>query len=232
MSNQKKKLIGKVIISGTIEVMTGLAIGGNASGIEIGGMDNPVIKTYNGKPFIPGSSLKGKLRALLAKAAGSKSVKHDLGLEGDFKHLAKMFGVGAADIEERGEALLKVRDAYLKSKPDGAESFTEEKMENSINRVTGKANPRPHERVLPGTIFDMELCLDVYNEEKAEEHLKLIDLAFQLLNEDYLGGGGTRGNGRVKATPVIGKYLNIKEMKLEPDDSKQIVKYEFLKSNA
>jgi len=65
------KLLGKIIIKGTIETLTGLHIGGSKSSLNIGGVDNNVIKTVKGKPYIPGSSLKGKLRSLLAKKAGS-----------------------------------------------------------------------------------------------------------------------------------------------------------------
>lgn len=207
-------LKGKLLITGTIKVKTGLAIGGNKSGIDIGALDNPVIKYKKGNkslPYIPGSSLKGKLRALLAKVAGTKDENADKKLQGtdsQFKHLAVVFGY-APDKEDlsRGEALLKVRDCFLGK--NAIEDLTEEKMENSINRITGKANPRPLERVLPDTVFDLDLCLDVYNEKDAKEHLKLLDLAFQLLNQDYLGGGGSRGNGRVEIKSKIEQYLEI-----------------------
>ncbi|MDI6832652.1 MAG: type III-A CRISPR-associated RAMP protein Csm3 [Bacteroidales bacterium] len=219
------KLSGKIIISGEIIVQTGLAIGGNKAGIEIGALDNPVIKTHKGIPFIPGSSLKGKLRSLLARAAGSDSVESDIeifNLSNDelknkniqpiYKHIAPLFGYGAGEGKiqgnadktaenrnnRKGEALLKVRDAFIKQETDGNEKFTEEKMENSIHRVTGVANPRPIERVLPGTVFSLDMYLDVYNNEDALQQLELLDLAFQLLTDDYLGGGGSRGNGKVE----------------------------------
>lgn len=232
-------LKGKLLITGTIKVKTGLAIGGNKSGIDIGALDNPVIKYKKGNkslPYIPGSSLKGKLRALLAKVAGTKDENADKKLQGtdsQFKHLAVVFGY-APDKEDlsRGEALLKVRDCFLGK--NAIEDLTEEKMENSINRITGKANPRPLERVLPDTVFDLDLCLDVYNEDDAKEHLKLLDLAFQLLNQDYLGGGGSRGNGRVEAELRIKEYLkvDIKEKKLKSDtDTFKSVCFSNVKSN-
>jgi CRISPR-associated protein Csm3 len=232
----KTKLLGKIIISGEIIVKTGLAIGGNKAGIEIGALDNPVIKTHHGVPYIPGSSLKGKLRSLLARAAGSDSVKRDVeiskstndalekkGIQPIYKHIAPLFGYGAGEIKiqedadqteqteqteqtaenrsnRKGEALLKVRDAFLKKEKNGNEKFTEEKMENSIHRLTGVANPRPIERVLPETVFSLDMYLDVYDIEEAQQHLQLLDLAFQLLTDDYLGGGGSRGNGKVELT--------------------------------
>lgn len=210
------KLVGKLIIKGEMSVKTGLAIGGSKSGIEIGALDNPVIKTNRGIPYIPGSSLKGKLRTLLARAAGSKNVKEDVKLsenkENKFRHIVSLFGFGANDGEGSGEALLKVSDAFLKESENAEvreKNYTEEKMENSINRLTGAANPRPIERVNPDTLFEIELCLDVYENQETQEQLNLLKLAFQLLEADYLGGGGSRGNGRVSFNHFSTKYLKI-----------------------
>lgn len=218
-----KKLIGKIIINGTIEVVTGLSIGGNKSGIDIGGKDNPVIKIRKGnneQPYIPGSSLKGKLRSLLAKVAGTENVKQDVALiknGGDYGELAIVFGYGAneekSEQKEGGEALLKVRDAYIYNMGEKTE-FTEDKTENTINRLTGDANPRSLERVLPETKFELDMCLDVYDENSAEKHLQLISLGIKLLNNDYLGGGGTRGNGRIKVTPSISHYYKVSDVDL------------------
>ena len=223
-TTKKMRLEGKLLIGGTITVKTGLSIGGSKSGIDIGALDNPVIKYKKGNkdvPYIPGSSLKGKLRALLAKVAGSANEKEDKKLmdtdnNSDFKHLARVFGYAPGADDASGEALLKVRDCFLVSESLGE---TEEKMEKSIDRITGKANPRPIERVLPETVFEIDMCLDVYGEEEAKEHLQLIDLAFELLNQDYLGGGGTRGNGRVKTNVEVREYLKINGQKkmLETD---------------
>ena len=207
--NNLQPLIGKIIITGTIEVITGLAIGGSKSGIDIGALDNPVIKTHKNVPYIPGSTLKGKLRALLAKVAGTANERADKALmngSSEFKHLATVFGFAPENSDSTaGEALLKVRDSFVK----GGKATTEEKMENSIDRIKGTANPRPLERVVPETVFILDLCLDVYSEELAMEHLKLLDLSFELLKQDYLGGGGTRGNGRVGIQAYIEKFWQI-----------------------
>ena len=64
---------GKVVIRGRIKALTGLHIGAQRDVSEIGGIDNPVIKDpHTGLPYIPGSSLKGKLRSLFEVFTNSK----------------------------------------------------------------------------------------------------------------------------------------------------------------
>jgi CRISPR-associated protein Csm3 len=236
--NNTEKLIGKIIITGNITVKTGLAIGGNKSGIDIGGLDNPVIKTYQGIPYIPGSSLKGKMRALIARVAGTRNVSDDVSKMSDpkneYRHLATIFGFGANDAnnkEKSGEALLKVRDSYVENSCEKV-VLTEEKTENQIDRVTGKANPRPIERVVHGTIFKMEMCLDVYDENKSKEYLKLILLAINLLKQDYLGGGGTRGHGRVDIDKIEYQYYEVIKKELEKHDKVDTIENIFKKDES
>ncbi|KAF0248014.1 MAG: hypothetical protein FD167_2582, partial [bacterium] len=72
------QLIGTVTLPGKIRCMTGLHIGSTDAGYEIGGMENAVIRNpYDGFPYIPGSSLKGKLRSLLEWFEGSISPSGD-----------------------------------------------------------------------------------------------------------------------------------------------------------
>ena len=68
-----KQLIKKIKIQTSITLVTGLHIGGSSENVEIGGIDSPVIKlgTRENQPYIPGSSLKGKMRCLLEQAAGA-----------------------------------------------------------------------------------------------------------------------------------------------------------------
>jgi CRISPR-associated protein Csm3 len=239
------KLIGKIIITGEIIVKTGLAIGGNKSGIDIGGLDNPVIKTYQGIPYIPGSSLKGKMRALIARVAGTRTVNDDVKMsntQNEYRHLATVFGFGANDVkkkeedkekekEQKGEALLKVRDSYVKDSGSNV-VLTEEKTENTIDRITGKANPRPIERVVPDTIFKMEMYLDVYDKDKSKEYLKLILLAIELLKQDYLGGGGTRGHGRVDINKIKYQYYEVVKKELKAHDEVDSIENIFKKDES
>ena len=220
------KLIGKVIITGELVTITGLHIGGSKTAMEIGGVDSNVIKTYNGVPFIPGSSLKGKLRNLLAKEEGSSEEKKDT------IAIRRLFGNPEIPRNQNYAGLafettrLKIRDAfaklranekkYLDSSFDDVElelGLTEVKWENTIKRLTGKADPRQLERVPENVSFQLEMVYDVYNDNKMHNDLENILVALRLLQDDYLGGQGSRGYGKVE-------IRNLNFLKKEIDDYK------------
>lgn len=190
---QGNKLIGKIIIKGQIEILSGLRIGAGKEDVDLGSPELPIVKTYDGQPFIPGSSLKGKMRSLLAKCTGSFSVDDDVVI---IKELFGDSGANDSDDENRKPTLLLFRDAYPTHKIQ-----TESKYENTIVRTTGAAiNPRQLERVPMGSIFLFEIVYNLYDVTKAQNHLKVLDFARLLLNEDYLGGSGSRGYGKVNMT--------------------------------
>jgi CRISPR-associated protein Csm3 len=201
-------------ITGKIKVKAGLHIGGGNDRVEIGGMDNPVIKNpLTREPYIPGSSIKGKMRALLEWKEGKvkdsngepcKCGKPDC-------PICRVFGSGNSGEQEkaklRGPSRLIIRDAELTkdSKEDFSKGKTilEDKIENGLNRITAQANPRHIERVVPGVTFDFELVyriIDIDDGGKKDEDLfKTVVLeGLNLLQNDYLGGGGSRGNGRIE----------------------------------
>jgi CRISPR-associated protein Csm3 len=198
------KLIQKIVLSGEIEILTGLHIGGSSTNMNIGETDLNVIKSpHNGQPIIPGSSLKGKLRNLLAKLEGSDDIKKDSNT------INKIFGSPNANevidgIKSQGITRLIIRDAFLSNadKLEGWEmenKYTEVKWENTIVRTKGSAeHPRQLERVPKGARFFYEMILDVYDEDKDERYLEEIKKAMNLLEDDYLGGSGTRGYGKIK----------------------------------
>ncbi len=159
-------LEGKIKITGTIKTLSGLHIGGAQTSLEVGSVDNAVIKTKTGEPYIPGSSLKGKLRNMLARAAGSEDVDDDIQLEKEasgIKYIAKLFGTPENREQDSGaEALLKIQDCFITKNIDLEEKL-EVKMENAIQRLTGEANPRPLERVVAESIFSLNMILDVYD---------------------------------------------------------------------
>lgn len=207
------QLVKKIKITTTIELLTGLHIGGSKESVEIGGIDLPVIKlaTKEGEPYIPGSSLKGKMRCLLEQAYGI----NEIGKSGTDHGLVKrLFGYAAGNKSAQPSRLI-VRDAMLtdeskkmlKESPNLDMPFTENKFENTIDRVKGTAgNPRQIERVPAGAIFQAEFVINVFTGFDNEGHAlpteqMLTDLfleGLRLVEKDYIGGSGSRGYGQVK----------------------------------
>lgn len=203
---------GKYVVSGYLLAETGLRVGGMTEGIEIGGVDNPVIRDpLSGRPYIPGSSLKGKLRHLLEWSLGKIEAhpKH----RGFTAHFCGdcdacvIFGVSSDDTEVRmkaGPSRLLVRDAF--PTPEtlrlwdtwlGERVYTELKNENYLDRVTSAANPRTMERVPAGSRFGFEIIFDVYKEAD-RDRMGQVFRAMYLLENSALGGSGSRGHGQVK----------------------------------
>lgn len=203
-------MFAKIEISGTIEIVTGLHIGGSSAFSAIGAVDSPVVMdTRTNQPMIPGSSLKGKMRALLAKQYNIAIAKI---ADDDAECLTNLFGSSKAKKESR----ILFTDMFLDNldelKRAGLTGATEVKFENSISRMTAVANPRQIERVVRGAQFPMQLIYeysDNIDEETLLQDFRILKEGFKLLEYDYLGGSGSRGYGRIKfldldAEPVIG----------------------------
>ncbi len=204
------KLINITTINGTIKLKSGLHIGGGDATMKIGGIDNEVIKhPITGDPYIPGSSIKGKIRSLLEWKLGlvginegkpanvTKTYPTDMETENALK-IAQLFGNGG-EIKDNKELSQKVgvtrisfNDCELKEKIK-----TEVKFENSINRITSKAdNPRQTERVPSGADFDFSMTVKVF--ENDADLIDLLKQGMKLLELDSLGGNGSRGYGKIK----------------------------------
>ncbi len=290
-------LKGKLIISGYITTETGLHIGGISETLKIGGVDIQVIKDPLGRTYIPGSSLKGKIRSLLEvsekikedgkefenytitakfykiveKEKDGKKVKekemvrevrvyniydqkeekikrkmdvktkiykensniewieekeknydiNELKLKNgeDLKEISSMpCSCGGCDIckifgPHNSKNIIYprrviVRDAFLinektgkilTKKDENYDDYFEIKMENTIDRIKGTAlNPRQIERVVKGSKFKFEIIFNVFNEEEDIKLIKKFIKGIELLEDDYLGGCGSRGYGKVK----------------------------------
>lgn len=189
-----------------IELLTGLHIGGSTDTFDIGGADSTVIKNpLTHEPYIPGSSIKGKLRSLLTQKYGKVSLKNkdsEMVLEKD--EIRCLFEpVSTSDDLKVSRCIF--RDAYLtdESKEElqkhlGLGTFTEIKAENSIDLLKGTAaNPRFIERVPRGAKFNGEIILQIYEGDNTEQLKEVINEALKMLELNYLGGSGTRGYGRV-----------------------------------
>ncbi|MBF0840631.1 type III-A CRISPR-associated RAMP protein Csm3 [Staphylococcus lentus] len=214
-------MYSKLKITGKIEVVTGLHIGGGGESSMIGAIDSPVVRDLQTKmPIIPGSSIKGKMRTLLAKKYGLKLNQESQ--NDDAEEVLRLFGSSEKGNIKR--ARLQISDAFYSEDTKSYFqkndiSFTETKFENTINRLTAVANPRQIERVTRGSEFDFTFIYNVEDESEIESDFQNIKDAIHLLENDYLGGGGTRGNGRVlfkdvTVETVVGNYdssnLNIK----------------------
>jgi CRISPR-associated protein Csm3 len=183
----------KIIIKGTIEVKTGLHIGGTDSFSVIGGVDSRVITNpLTNNPIIPGSSLKGKLRYLLSLSLNGSSVD----IEKELKETYRLFGLSTNNNKVRGRLIFSDLELIADPKTPFQE-YIEVKTENSIDRKTITANPRQLERVIKGSKFPLLITYNIEKDDEVIDDLKNIITSFELLIADYLGKGGTRGNGRI-----------------------------------
>jgi CRISPR-associated protein Csm3 len=218
--------LGKLILEGEIQCQTGLHIGAGKGSLEIGGADNPVVKDAFGVPYIPGSSLRGRLRSLLEQSLGltapselvyvSKRRGQEVRIHQSDRpddEVCLLFGRSPARVEKvSGEASesaaatparLTVYDSPLvvdsitqQMRENLDDELTEVKSENAVDRITSQANPRTLERVPAGARFRFRMVLDVLCPED-KPLIGRVAEALRLLEDDALGGGGSRGNGRV-----------------------------------
>ena len=203
-------MYGKILIEGKLEVVTGLHIGGSSSFAAIGAVGSPVVRnSRDNQPMIPGSSLKGKMRSLLARQRNQKVSGN---MDEDEEGILRLFGSAKNGNVRVGRLIFS--DLFL-AEQDSLESPVEVKFENSINRLTAVANPRQLERVISGTQFNLKLLYELKDttDREKEKHAEyyqgteeewilkdfqsLID-GMKLLELDYLGGSGTRGYGQVR----------------------------------
>lgn len=205
----------KIRITGSIEVMTGMHIGGNSAFSAIGAVDSPIVKDFRtGDPMIPGSSLKGKMRTLLARKYNTTPKEPN----NDEPKIKRLFGSSKKGAIHVGRLLFSdmILENWETLKSLGAETKTEIKFENSISRMTGVANPRQIERAIRGSVFPLDLIYECDEKEKLVEDFKLIAEGMKLLQYDYLGGNGSRGYGKIafhnlKAEVVVGSVEEIGE---------------------
>ena len=187
----------KLVIEGTIVIKTGMHIGGSSDFSAIGAVDSPVVRdTLTRLPLIPGSSLKGKMRYLLAKELNNGILLNEPNNDQD--EILRLFGSSEKDKIRR--ARLKFNDIKLSNLAELKTfnvSSTEVKFENTIDRKTAVANPRQIERVIAGSKFDFEIFYNLDDIKEVEKDFENIKQGFDLLEFDYLGGHGTRGSGRI-----------------------------------
>jgi CRISPR-associated protein Csm3 len=196
-------LYDKLIIKGTLKLLTGMHIGSANDFAPIGAVDSIVVRDpMTARPIIPGSSLKGKMRTLLAKANSKELFLNDI--KDDIPSVKRLFGSSNPVISSR----LQFCDLFMSKKTvdnlkDKTDLYlTEIKFENTINRIDAVANPRQLERVPAGSEFEFVLVYNLENLDEAEEDFENISNAIKLLHMDYIGGNGTRGYGKIKISDI------------------------------
>lgn len=228
-ASTKLGLIGKLLLDGEMICETGLHIGAGKGSLDLGGADNPVVKDAFGRPYVPGSSLRGRIRSLLEQAGGlvtpadliylsrrrGQEVRIHQGDEpGD--EIGLLFGRNpgrmdrvsgdAFEAANASPARLTAYDAPLEldsitpqMRENLDDELTEVKSENAIDRITAQSNARTLERVPAGARFRVRFVLDILCAEDRELVSAFVQ-GLRLLEDDALGGGGSRGSGRVRFT--------------------------------
>src|ERR1017187_7914001 len=220
------KFLGKLILEGELHCETGLHVGAGKGSMEIGGSDNPVVRDAFGRPYVPASSLRGKLRSLLEQSSGmavpselvylSKRKGQEVRIHQSDRpddDICLLFGRSPGRMDRvSGEPLessvatparLTMYDAPLipesitaQMRENMDDELTEVKSENAIDRITSQANPRTLERVPAGARFHFRIVMDVLCPKDRELLSRLVE-GLRLLEDDSLGGGGFRGRGPV-----------------------------------
>lgn len=215
MAPVTKPIFGKVVVEGIIKCLTGLHIGASQDNLEIGGLDKSVVRDpLTRKPYIPGSSLKGKMRSLLERREGLDfNCRMKIGGHWIRRHecpdtlcvVCRLFGSAGGKDQDNVTPRIIVRDGLLTDPSrDLLEEIetglylTEWKFENSLDRITSAANPRNLERVPAGGEFDLSMVYTVEADpHETQQDLQNIFSLMELIQDDFLGGHGSRGYGKV-----------------------------------
>lgn len=218
---EQTQLLEKVIIRAVLTVKTGLHIGGSSDYAPIGAVDSIFVRDpLTKQPVIPGSSVKGKMRTLLAKTRNEGNLGSST--DNDEEVVLRLFG--SAQKNHILFSRLQFSDSFVKDTSvkqfSGLDTDTylgEVKFENTINRATGVANPRQIERVPAGMQFDFQLVYNLEDKEESAEDMEVLRDGFRLLQLDYLGGHGSRGYGRVAFSDFSVTRVDAHTGKAEPD---------------
>lgn len=213
-------MYSKIIINGELEIVTGLHIGTGGEFSAIGAVDSPVIRDkITNLPMMPGSTLKGKMRSLMARRFNTAKAKTP---DDDAPEIVALFG------GMKKQSRLIFSDMYLinydEIKKSGLNDPTEIKYENTINRLTSIANPRQIERVIRQSKFGVEIIYTADDDADIESDIKLLAEGMKLLQYDYIGGHGSRGYGKVKFNDLNAQIVIGDENEALEDNINDILK--------
>lgn len=201
--NRQMTLKDKLLIKAILRLETGLHIGASSDYAPIGAVDSPFVRDpLTKEPVIPGSSLKGKMRTLIARSCAEGYFLNDIKEDGE--PIRRLFGAAAAGNKGGRPSRLQFFDLHLTDDSRRELSvlpldtyYGEIKYENVIDRITAGATPRLIERVPAGAEFAFKLVYNVEDERDLKADLQAVEEGIKLLTMDYLGGSGSRGYGRV-----------------------------------
>lgn len=224
MSNNMKTIIDKLKISAEIKLLTGMHIGKSNDFAPIGAVDSVVITDpLTKQPIIPGSTIKGKLRTMLAKLETEGPVLKNHNEDNEI--IKRLFGSSNPVTEAR----LQFYDIFLSNADELKNKetdllYTEIKFENTINRTTAVANPRQLERVPAGAKFEFKLVYNCEDEFDLEEDIENLAKALKMIQLDYIGGCGTRGYGRVTFSDFKVECAELTDKKIDISNVTEILK--------
>ncbi len=194
-------LKNKITITGTMTTQSGLSIGGTKDDIGISTQDNPIIKNpLTGQPYIPGSSIKGKMRSLFELSGLAKGNNFPCGCGNEKCIVCRLFGAHMNMRSGAGSPRLIFRDAYLSPEFEGSPNIIELKTETAINRITGTASGktlRNKERIAAGVAFNYEICILIYDGDNADELLSYVENGLRMIESTGLGSKVSAGYGKV-----------------------------------
>jgi CRISPR-associated protein Csm3 len=201
------------VITGTIELKSGTRIGGSDDLLQIGGTDLTCIKDpVTGRPYLPGSSLKGRMRSELERyhERFGRNPNEPCGCATPECPVCRLFGPHKNTNHQLGPSRLLIRDAPLL---EGGQ--LEHKTEAIIQRQSNTAqHPRTVERVAPGSRFALEIGVQVFDLDDgfeyddhdgkrvrgAEALREVVYMALDLVEQTGIGSGTSKGYGAVEIT--------------------------------
>ena len=204
-----------VELRGTLKVLgSGLRIGGSKDNPEIGETDSPIIRhPITRLPYVPGSSVKGKIRSLLESKYCQETQRSGKPCGCGCCLVCQLFGCGkSGNIQSPSRLVFRDSQPTKNAQQTWEEAglSSEIKMEVAINRNTGLAAHgalRTTERIPAGSDFDFAFSLRYFEGDKLTDYLNFLAEGFELLEKHYLGGSGSRGYGQVAVVAEDGRPM-------------------------
>lgn len=220
-----KTILDKIIIKAELKLLTGMHIGKSNDFAPIGAVDSVIITDpLTKQPIIPGSTLKGKLRTMLAKLEADGPILNTHNKDNNI--IKRLFGASEPEIVE---SRLQFYDIFMSNAEELKNKetdllYTEIKFENTINRTTAIANPRQLERVPAGAKFAFKLVYNCENEEDLKEDIENLAKALKMIQLDYIGGSGTRGYGKIAFSNFEAECADLTDTKIDISEITETLK--------